>query len=317
MSGRKWTLRVLSGAAALAFGVGQTTAQSLSGGSKPAAVVNGEVITRADLDAALRQAGPAMAHLTEAERKQLPMKALGVLIDQALLRQFLTRNHVQVDAGEVNLKMAELEHALAGQGQTLQDFCRESRQTVEQIRMGFADMLGWQAYARLHLKETDVEQFYKDNKDLFDRTTVRVSHILVRLPASMTASERARLRSRLEDMRRQILAGQLSFAEAARTHSQCPLADKNGDLGFITRRWMIEEPLARAAFSLQVGQVSDIIETEAGLHLVEVTDRKPGPPSDYAREKYQVADAYLEDLRFTILEQQRKAAKIEIYLKPR
>ncbi len=315
MSGRKRTLGGLIGAAALAWGIGQALAQSPAGSK--AAVVNGEVITQADLDTALRQAGQVAAHLTEVERKQLPMKALSALIDQALLRQFLARNHVPVDANEVNLQMAELEHALGQQGQTLQDFCRDSHQTVEQIREGFADRLRWQAYARLHLKEADVEQFYKDNKDFFDRTTVRVSHILVRLPAAMTAGERAKLRSRLEEVRRQILAGTVSFAQAARTYSQCPLADKDGDLGFITRRWMVEEPIARAAFSLQVGQVSDVFETEAGLHLVQVTDRKAGPPSDYATIKYQVADVCVEDLRFTILEQQRKAAKIEIYMKPR
>jgi peptidyl-prolyl cis-trans isomerase C len=317
MSGRKWTLGGLAGAAALACGVWQTMAQAQPAGSKPAAVVNGEPIPVADLENALRQAGPALAHLTEAERKQLPMQALGMLIDKAIMRQFLARNHAPVDANEVNLKLAELQDALAKQGKTIQDFCSESNQTVEQIREGFADMIQWHAYARLHLKEADVEQFYKDNKDLFDRTSVRISQIVVRVPAPMTPSERAQLRARLEELRRQILAGTITFAEAARTHSQCPFGDKDGDLGFITRKWMVEEPVARAAFALQVGQVSDIVESDMGLHLIKVTDRKAGPPSDYAQIKYQVADVCIEDLRLTILEQERKTAKIEIYVKPR
>jgi parvulin-like peptidyl-prolyl isomerase len=314
MSGRKWTFGGLAGAVALAWGVGGLTAQPPAAGSKPPAVVNGEAISQADLEAALRQAGPTPVQLPEAQRKQLVGQALGYLIDQALMRQFLARNGVAVDANEVNRKVAEMEAALRTQKKTLQDFCRETNQTEEQLRTGIGGHVQWQTYARQHLTEADVEQFYKDNKDFFDRTTVRASHILLRLPATATESERAQARAKLTELRGQILAGKADFAEAAKAHSQCPTAEKGGDLGFILRKWMVEEPFARTAFALPVGQVSDVVETEFGLHLIKATDRKPGQPSDYSKIKEQVVEICIQDLFFNVLAQQRKAAKVEVNL---
>ncbi len=313
MIGRKWTLGALTGAVALAWGVWHTMAQTPAG-SKPVAVVNGEAITMADLEIALHQAGPMVVQLPEAQKKQLQAQALGFLIDKTLMKQFLTRNKVPVDTNEVNRKVAEMEAALKKAGKSLQDFCRERSLTVEQLREGVAGDVQWHTYARQHLTEADVEQFYKDSKDFFDKTTVRASHILLRLPATATESERAQARAKLTELRAQILAGKVDFAEAAKAHSQCPTAPKGGDVGFFLRKWMFDESFARAAFALQVGQISDVVESEFGLHLIKLTDRKVGELSDYTKIKDQVAEVCMEDLALHILTQQRKAAKIEVNL---
>ncbi len=314
MSGRRWTFGGLAGAVALAWGVGGIGAQPPAAGGKAPAIVNGEVITQADLEAALRVAGPTPVQLPEAQRKMFHAQVLGALIDQALMRQFLARNNVPVDVNEVNRKLAETDALLRKQGKSLQDLYREHNQTEDQVRSQFAMHLQWQTYARQHLTDAEVEQYYKDYKDFFDRVTVRCSHILLHLPANATESERSQARAKLADLRAQILAGKVDFAEAAKTHSQGPTADKGGDLGFILRKWVVEEPFARAAFALQVGQVSDVVETEFGLHLIKVTDRKPGQPTDYAQIKEQVLQICIEDMYFTVLTQQRRAAKIETNL---
>jgi peptidyl-prolyl cis-trans isomerase C len=315
MSGRKWMAGALAVAVALAWGVWHTKAQPPAAGAKPVAVVNGEGIPMAELEAALRQAGPTVVQMPEAQKKQVQVQALGFLIDKALMRQFLTRNNVPVDPTEVNRKVAEMEAGLKKAGKTLQDWCRDSNQTEQQVRELIAGEVQWHTYARQHLTEADVEQFYKDNKDFFDRTTVRASHILLRLPATATESERAQARAKLADLRAQILAGKVDFAEAAKTHSQCPSAEKGGDLGFILRKWMVDESFARAAFAVPAGQVSDIVETDFGLHLIKVTERKPGEASDYAKIKEQVADICIQDLAMNVLAAQRKAAKVEVNLR--
>jgi parvulin-like peptidyl-prolyl isomerase len=121
-------------------------------------------------------------------------------------------------------------------------------------------------------------------------------------------------RAKLADVRAQIVAGKLDFAEAARKFSQCPSASKGGDLGFFPRKWVFEEDFARAAFAVPVGQVSDVVQTEYGLHLIKVTERKAGQPSDYAKIKDSVRDLCMEDLRQQLLAEQRKASRIEILL---
>src|SRR5262249_35046207 len=96
--------------------------------------------------------------------------------------------------------------------------------------------------------------------------------------------------------------------------SQGPTADKGGDLGYVPRKWMVEEPFARAAFAMEAGQVSDVVETEFGLHLIKVTDRKAGPGSDFAKIKEDVLHVCIEDMYMNLLGQLRKSAKIEINL---
>jgi peptidyl-prolyl cis-trans isomerase C len=314
MSGRIWMFGGLVVAVALAWGVKSMLAQQPAGGPKPPAVVNGEPITQADLDAALRAGGPIPMQLTEVQRKQRQMQVLGGLIEQALMRQFLARNNVPVDTNEINRQLGEMAAGLKKQGKTIQEWCRDSNITEEQLRQGAALHVQWESYAKQHLTEADVEQFYKDSKDFFDRVTVRCSHILLRLPATATETERAQARARLTDLRAQILAGKVDFAEAAKAHSQCPTAERGGDLGFILRKWVVDETFARAAFALQPGQVSDVVETEFGLHLIKMTERKPGQPSEYTKIKEEVGHACIEDLRLNVLKAQSRAAKIEVNL---
>ena len=72
--------------------------------------------------------------------------------------------------------------------------------------------------------------------------------------------------------------------------------------------------VARPAFALQIGQVSEVIRTDYGLHLIKVTDRKPGQASEYDKIKEAVREFCIEDLHQQLLVQQRKAAKIDINL---
>jgi peptidyl-prolyl cis-trans isomerase C len=312
MSGRKWVLGAVAGV--LTLGGTFAAAQAPPAPAKPPAVVNGEVITQAELEAVLRQAGPTPVAQPEAQRRQAQMQALSFLMDKILLRQFLAKNAPPADAAEVARKMQEVDGDLRKHGKSRQEWLADVHQTEEQLRGAIAEDIQWHAYARRHLTDADLEQYYRDARDFFDRTTVRVSHILLRLPSTATESERAQARGRLADLRAQVLAGRVDFAEAARAQSQCPSAEKGGDLGFILRKWMVEEPFARAAFALQPGQVSDVVETEFGLHLLKVTERKPGTPSDFARIKEDVREICIEDMRQNVLMQARKAARVEINL---
>ena len=77
---------------------------------------------------------------------------------------------------------------------------------------------------------------------------------------------------------------------------------------------MLDENFARAAFALKVGEVSDVVQSEYGLHIIKVTDRKPGTPSDYEKMKDEVRDFCVEEMRQSLVAQERKTAKIEVNL---
>ena len=77
----------------------------------------------------------------------------------------------------------------------------------------------------------------------------------------------------------------------------------------------MDEAYSRVAFSLKVGEVSDVVETPAGYHLIWLTDRKPGKPSQYEDVAPDVRDCFEAELKQSLLADLRKKAKVEVKLK--
>jgi peptidyl-prolyl cis-trans isomerase C len=324
MNGRKWIVRGLAGATLgwLAGADGTVCAQpaipivpaaAKASVSKPAAVVNGEPITMTELESILKQV-PTPVAVPESVAKDLRRRALSTLIDDTLMQQFLKSKAPEVTPAEVDQKLAEMDATLRKEKKTIADFCKENGQTVEQLREGLTYMLRWVAWTKGHIGDADVQRYYEKYKDFFDGTKVRVSHIVLRPQTGATEADLAKIRAQLTDLRAQIVAGKLDFAAAAKAHSQCDSGPSGGDLGYIERKMMVDEHFSDAAFALQPGQVSEIVQTDFGLHLIKVTDRKAGTPSDFAKIKEQVRDLYAEDVRLAILAQMRREAKIEVFI---
>jgi peptidyl-prolyl cis-trans isomerase C len=87
-----------------------------------------------------------------------------------------------------------------------------------------------------------------------------------------------------------------------------------GNLGLIPRKYALEEPLSSVAFKLTPGQISDVIETEFGIHILRVNERKEGKPSEFAKIKDDVREFCNEEFFQDTLARQRKTAKIEVFL---
>jgi peptidyl-prolyl cis-trans isomerase C len=252
--------------------------------------------------------------LTEAQKKQMQMEAIGMLIDDILMQQFLRKNAPHLDPNEVNKKMAELEESLKKQNKTLQDFFKETGQSEAQLRINILNMLQWSAFVKQRLSDEDVKHYYDENKEFFDRIMVRASHVVFRVSPTASDTEREAVRAKLAALRQEIESGKTDFAEAAKKHSQCTSAPNGGDIGYFPRKMAVEEPFAKAAFALKVGQMSDIVQTDYGVHLIKVTDRKPGQPSDFNKIKDEVREMCMEEMRMALLAQERKTAHVEINL---
>jgi parvulin-like peptidyl-prolyl isomerase len=301
-------------AAALAVGVvcaGQIKAQAPAA-AKPAAVVNGVVIPVADVEAVLKARGPFPPDFPETKRREVQFVVVSTLIDDVLLQQFLSKNAKPADNGEIAKQIADLEAALKKQGNTLQDFCKETGQTEDRLRLNVARYLQWTAYVQSHQSDAEVKRCYEENRDFFDGTTVRVSHIMMKVSPTADDGARKEARDKLLAIRAHILAGKLDFADGAKRFSQTESAKNGGDLGFFQRKGDIEEPFAKAAFSMKVGEVSDVVQTEFGYHLLKVTERKEGKPSEFEKIKERVREFFVYEMREEVLAQMRKVSKIEI-----
>ena len=279
-----------------------------------AATVNGQAITLAELDAAISASLPNVP-LTAAHRRQLRPVVLNDLIDDALLKQFLAKNGPKVDPAELDAQMTALTARLTRENVTLAAYLKQSGQTEAQLRAEWATQIQLAGYVKSQATDEQLKAYHAANRDHYDRVEVRLSHVLVRIGRSAPAADRDAARQRLAAVRADVAAGKIDFASAARKFSQCPTAKAGGDLGFVPRRGMPEdEPLAKVAFAMKVGALSEVVETDYGFHILTVTDRKPGTPSAFEKCAGEVLEDYTDDQRVELVKKLRKDAQVKITL---
>jgi peptidyl-prolyl cis-trans isomerase D len=129
--------------------------------------------------------------------------------------------------------------------------------------------------------EAEVRKFYDENAARFTRTEERrASHILVKVDPKASAAEKQAAKARAEELLAQVRKNPASFADVARKNSQDPgSAPQGGDLDFFGRG-MMAKPFEDTVFSMKQGEISDVVETDFGYHIITVTgirggDRKP------------------------------------------
>jgi peptidyl-prolyl cis-trans isomerase C len=123
------------------------------------------------------------------------------------------------------------------------------------------------------ITEEEVSQFYQGNSDSFQSPEkVCAQHILLKINPNDAPEIKSQKRLELAGLSGKIENG-ADFSKIAEEHSECPSKQQGGDLGLFERGRMVK-PFEEAAFTLKVGEVSDIVETQFGYHLIKVTDRK-------------------------------------------
>lgn len=280
-----------------------------------AATVNGEVIRLDEVDAVLKRHSPIDAPLTTAQAKHLRAEILNDLIDEQLLFQFLKQHGPKVPPADIDKYMQGLTVSLKKQKKTLAEHLKESGQTEPQVRETWTRVLQLQRMIDQQATPDVLKKYFEANREFFEGVTVRASHVVVRLGPAATPGERTAAREKLKQVRADILASKIDFPTAAKKHSVCPSARAGGDLGFIARKdTIVDEAFAAAAFALKVGEMSDVVETELGLHLIAVTDLKPGTPTAFEKVADQVRDVYTDEVRQSLVAKLRKDATVQVTL---
>ena len=124
----------------------------------------------------------------------------------------------------------------------------------------------------------DIQARYERERDkaFTQGAEVTASHILIGFDGAQTDEEKAVKRAEAERVLKLCLAEGADFAELAKEHSTGPSGPAGGQLGSFPRTGKMVEPFAKAAFELKVGEISDVVETQFGYHLIHVTARKEG-----------------------------------------
>lgn len=298
--------------------VGAPCALAQSKEPKVAAVVNGENIPLDQVEDLLHRDTPPVHPLTQQQKRELFQMALDMLVNDALMRQFLAKTVPTMPAQALSEEMSQLNKALEGKKMTLQKFLAESKQTEEELRQEMLVRLRWRSYIQSRIPDTLVKQYYDTNRPFFDKVLVRASHILLKIPEKATEAQKQELLTKLTAIKSEIDARKITFADAAKKYSECPSADKGGDIGHFPAKFAVAEPFARAAFALKVNEMSGPVETGFGYHLILVTDRTPGEPSNFEEVKDVVRDIYAQEVHLyqNIVDDMRKSAQIQVLVQP-
>jgi peptidyl-prolyl cis-trans isomerase C len=241
--------------------------------------VNGVDVPRADLTRLIRQMELRAGHAVPANRRDEVYRAvLDQLVTYTALVHEAKARRIDVPAAEAkqvsDAKIAQLRQqipdprqfnkALADRDMTLERLRADIRNEIAINKMVEAEMAGTP-----DVSDAEVREFYDKNPDEF--VTLRASHVLIGPPAADEEAKK-QARAQAEDVVKQARAG-ADFAELARKYSADGSAQQGGDLGFFPRNAMVPQ-FSEAAFKLEPGQISDVVETQFGFHVIKAVERK-------------------------------------------
>lgn len=141
----------------------------------------------------------------------------------------------------------------------------------------------------IQVKDEDITSYYEQNQSRFGQTERRrASHIMIQVPAGASDSDRQAARTKAESLAQQAAANPAGFAELAKANSQdAGSAQKGGDLGWLAQGMLTGE-LEKTILSLKKDQVSGVVESPSGLHIIKVTDIQPPAVKPLAEVRDQI-----------------------------
>ena len=225
-----------------------------------------------------------------AEKKDEARKAiLGSLIQEAVMHKYLLKQKVQcTQEEEAAFTKEQIAPAAEQAKMPVEQFLKERGLTKEFIH----DRTCLEKVMKEAASKEKAEAFVKDNPDYFNGTQVRASHILILCSEFASTQVQQEAVKKLEQLCADIKAGKMSFEDAAKKVSECPSKEKGGDLDFFSYEKMVPS-FAVAAFATKKGDITGVVRSKFGFHLIKVTDRKDGK-DQASPEAQQIARSSLQ-----------------------
>jgi len=244
------------------------------------------------------------------------------MIDNELLYLESKKRGYAADENEIALQFNEVQ----AQFQTEQDFqsalegmdyTESSFKSAVERRITLEKLIDNDIAPGINVSDESSRSYYEENPEFFVQPKqVRASHILIVVEDQNSEEQKKEAMQKIELVQQKLRAGG-DFAALAREYSEGPSNTQGGDLGFFQRGQMVP-PFEEAAFSMEIDELSDIVQTRFGYHLIKVTDIQDevAVPYEYAKnsiDQYLVQNLILSEVDALIALLKDKA-KIERYL---
>ena len=269
------------------------------------ALVNNQVITLSELD---EMGKPLLDQVRKtafpAEREEQLKKArrevLDHLIESRLLEEEMKKRKIEVSDRDVdaavndvlkasNLTEDDLKKALAREGMTLSAYRQKVREELGKIRLVTREIK-----SKIVIEEEEVRKRYQENPEKYsDPLEVQIQQVFFPLPPNAPEDQVAAVRKEALTILERARRGD-DFTQLAKVYSRGPEASEGGVLGYFKKQELVRE-VEEAGFKLKPGEISDLVRSPAGFHILKVLDRKGGQSRPFAEVRNRIREEAMQE----------------------
>src|SRR4030042_5785854 len=267
------------------------------------AVDNQEIITLSEVE---KWTNPLKQEIVTKDRLEkqgrvetLCRQVLEKMIEEKLIDQEVKKSGIKISSKEIEATLEEikrrnavtqegLEKALAVEGLTLETYKEQVGKSLQRKKL-----ISWSVKVEARDGEKELREFYQKNMDRYrTNETYRPSPILFAIPKEATPEEMGEIRRKGQKVLERIKGGE-DFGEMALLYSEDASSKNRGDLGFF-KKGELFPAFEREALRLKVGEVSGIVRSEFGFHIIKLLNRKGMDPFPFEEVQERVKADYYE-----------------------
>ncbi len=284
------------------------------------AKVNGQPVTKVEFDRLIKNVEAGRGPIPAEKRDEVFRAALDQLITYNVLKQEAAARKLTVPEADVDAQVAQMQKqfpneaefnkALAARNATVAQLKADAR-----VDMTINKLMEAELATATAATDADAQDFYAKNPDKFKQgETLRASHILIEAKEGVDEATRKAARAKIDGILKRAKGGE-DFAALARENSADGSAAQGGDLGFFPRGQMVPA-FDQAAFALKPGEISDVVTTQFGYHIIKLTEKKEASMIPLEQVKPRVLEFLSNQKKQervdSFINEAKKRAKIEV-----
>lgn len=246
------------------------------------ASVNDVKITSRPIKQALKRYKNLLTHQKKVIDKNEIKKVLNSFLDVEIQREVAFQHgktlNIKVPNDEIEKVLEQFKNRHGSKEKFLKEFSNLGT-TVEMFKKEIyrnvlvSKLIEQEVYDKIKISKQQALDFYDKNENYFKNPEmVHAAHILTKVSPEMKDEDKKAAKKKIEDALKKARAGE-DFAELAKKYSEGPSAPRGGDLKYIVRGQMVQK-FEDALFKLKVGEISSIVETQFGYHIIKAIDKK-------------------------------------------
>ena len=305
----------------------KSDALTVPAGTGPAATVNGVELSR---DIFNREYAQTMERYQKARhevrpglKERLKDNIMRRLVDMEVIRQQAEKLDVALTTEEKDKQWAN-HRKRYGTQEAFVAFLERAGTTEEDIRRQFnANLLREKVFAKVAssvaVTDNEVRAFYDSNKQRYtEPEQVKARHILIRKPPNADANTVSDIKAKAAKVLKEVKKKPKDFGELAKEYSEDVTKTRGGELGWFAKGRMVK-PFEEAAWSLKNGQISNLVETSFGFHVIKREDFKEGRTKPFKEVESLIRRSLTARRRNQAIQESIKTwradAKIDVFVK--